>query len=218
MHHAEKHFIPAAGHDWALPLYDTLVKLLGFDERRARLLERVELRAGQDVLDIGCGTGTLAVALARGTPSVRVTAVDPDLGALALARRKARRARVEVRLTQSRSEELPHADASFDHVFSSFMFHHLDPHEKRATLRQVRRVLRPTGSLHMLDFRADPEHRSALTRALDAVRAAPKLRGQLEPDVEAMLDDAGFSEPEVETERHWLFGAISDYHARPRPG
>ena len=218
MHHAEKHFVPAAGHHWALPLYDPLVKLLRFDERRARLFQRVELRPGQDVLDIGCGTGTLAVALARRNPGVHVTGVDPDGKALAIARRKARRARVEVRLLLGRSEDLPYADASFDHVFSSFMFHHLDQHEKRATLRQVQRVLRPTGAFHMLDFRAERRPRRALGRALDVLRATPKLRGQLEPDVEAMLREGGFLEPVVETQRHWLFGAVSYYRARPRTG
>jgi ubiquinone/menaquinone biosynthesis C-methylase UbiE len=56
------------------------------------------------------------------------------------------------------AEELPYPDASFDRVLSAFMFHHLEPDGRRRALREVRRVLRPGGALHLLDFggRFDP--------------------------------------------------------------
>jgi ubiquinone/menaquinone biosynthesis C-methylase UbiE len=214
MHRAEKNYVPAAGYDWALPLYDPLLKLLGVDQRRARLVEGIALRPGQNVLDIGCGTGTLVVALKRKHPDVHVTGVDPDPKALAIAQKKAGRAQTSVRLDEGRSDALPYGDATFDHVVSSFMFHHLEPSEKRAMLREVRRVLKPGGGFHMLDFRDEHEHKSPLMHALHAFGAARKLRGQLERGVEDMLLEAGFSEPQVETQRLWPFGAVSYYRAQ----
>jgi hypothetical protein len=62
-------FIPAAGHDFALPLYDPLVSLAGADARRQLLIDRARLSAGQRVLDVGCGTGTLAIAIKRAYPA-----------------------------------------------------------------------------------------------------------------------------------------------------
>ena len=84
-------YLPAAGHDWSLPLYDPIVKLLGGDASRRALLYQAALRPGQRVLDVGCGTGTLATLVKRLHPDVEVVGLDPDPKALARARRKAAR-------------------------------------------------------------------------------------------------------------------------------
>jgi cyclopropane fatty-acyl-phospholipid synthase-like methyltransferase len=145
-------FIPGMGVDWLLPLYDPLTRLLGFARTRQDLLLQAELRPRHRVLDIGCGTGALAVLAKRRFPDVDVVGLDPDPRALERARRKARRAAVHVRFDCGFADALDYPDASFDRVLSSFMFHHLPRAEKEATLRAVRRVLKPGGSLHLLDF------------------------------------------------------------------
>ncbi|HET9532222.1 MAG TPA: class I SAM-dependent methyltransferase, partial [Blastocatellia bacterium] len=149
-------YLPAAGHDWMLPLYDPVVKLLGGDAARRTLLEQAVIRPGHRVLDIGCGTGTLVTLIKRLHPEVEVVGLDPDPKALARARLKSERTGASVQFDQGYADELPYADASFDRVLSSFMFHHLQRDVKEGTLREVRRVLKPGGSLHLLDF-AGPE-------------------------------------------------------------
>src|SRR5947209_11351325 len=123
-------YLPAAGHDWSLPLYDPIVKLLGGDAARRALLEQAALRPGQRVLDVGCGTGTLATLTKQLYPDVAVVGLDPDPKALARAKRKAARAAVSIQFDQGFGDELPYPEAWFDCVFSSFMFHHLPPDEK----------------------------------------------------------------------------------------
>src|SRR5262245_9287922 len=145
-------YLPAAGHDWFLPLYDPVVKLLGADRARRALLDHAALRPSHRVLDIGCGTGSLLILLKHLHPDVDVVGLDPDPKALARARRKAQRAAVAIQFDQGFADALAYPEGSFDRVFSSFMFHHLQPDEKVQTLREVRRVLRPGGSLHLLDF------------------------------------------------------------------
>src|SRR5438309_4395984 len=118
-------YLPAAGHDWSLPLYDPIVKLLGGDASRRALLYQAALRPGQRVLDVGCGTGTLATLIKQLYPDVEVVGLDPDPKALARARRNSARAGVSIPLDQGFGVVLPYPDAWFGCVFPSFMFHHL---------------------------------------------------------------------------------------------
>ena len=102
------------------------------------------------MLDIGCGTGNLLLALGRERSDVELVGLDPDPRALARAARKAHRAGVAVSWRQGFAEELPYPDGSVDSVFSSLMLHHL--HDKDALLAEVRRVLRPDGLLVLADI------------------------------------------------------------------
>jgi len=206
-----RHYIPAAGVDWLLPLYDPLQWMLGGDALKRPLIEQAALRPGLRVLDIGCGTGSLTLLLQRLHPGVEVVGLDPDPKALAITRRKAERAGLALRLDQGFSDRLPYPDASFDRVFSSLMFHHLAADEKAATLREVRRVLTPGGSLHLLDF-GPP--RSRLSRALAHVlHRAENLRDNLEDRIIGLLVQAGFKDPEEVGHRATLVGSLSYYRA-----
>jgi len=155
----KKTYLPAAGHDRLLPLYDPFVRLLGGDTARRILLVQATVRPGHRVLDIGCATGTLATLIKGLYPDVNVVGLDPDPKALARAQRKAERSAVSIWLDRGFSHELPYPEASFDRVFSTFMFHHLLPDNREATLCEVRRVLAsPGGSFHMLDFAGAQEN------------------------------------------------------------
>jgi ubiquinone/menaquinone biosynthesis C-methylase UbiE len=93
-------------------------------------------------------------------PPVEVTGLDPNRKALARADHKLQRAAVSAKLDQGFADLLPYEDANFDRVLSSFMFHHLESDQKEQALREVRRVLKPGESFHMLDF-SKPESNGA---------------------------------------------------------
>ena len=205
-------YLPAAGHDWALPLYDPVVKLLGGDRALRPLVDQAELRSGHRVLDVGCGTGTLVVMVKTRHPDVDVIGLDPDPKALFRARRKAYGAKVGVQLDRGFSDELSYADGSFDRVFSSFMFHHLQPEEKEKTVREVRRVLKPGGTFHLLDFSgAGPSNESVLARWLHVHH---RLQDNFAGQILALLSQAGFADArEVARGRLWMFAGIAYYRA-----
>ncbi|HWQ36544.1 MAG TPA: methyltransferase domain-containing protein [Blastocatellia bacterium] len=202
MEETRRDYLPAAGRDWLLPLYDPVVKLLGGDAVRRALLDQAQLQPGQRVLDVGCGTGSLAVMLKRLRPDVEVVGLDPDPKALALARRKAAAATVSIQLDQGFADELPYADAVFDRVFSSFMFHHLSRDVKEGMLHEVRRVLRPGGLLNLLDF-AGPEAGGFLTHLL---HSSHQLKDNSEEQILALMRQAGFASSEKIGQRSMFFG------------
>jgi len=209
---AQRSFIPAAGHDWLLPLYDPVQKLLGGDAARRELVDRADLRPGQRVLDIGCGTGSLAVLIKRLHPEVEVVGLDPDPKAMARAGRKAARAGVAVRFDQGFSDELPYPEASFDRAFSSFMLHHLATDEKERTLREVRRVLAPGGSLHLLDFGGAQARPGGLLARL--LHVAEHLRDNFGGRIPALMGEAGLEDAHQVGERGTLLGRIAWFQAR----
>jgi len=212
MSHANHAYLPAAGLDILLPLYDPLVKLLGADRARRKLFEQASVQPNHRVLDIGCGTGTFAIAIKGWLPSVEVVGLDPDPKALARSGRKAERAGVSIRFDQGFADALPYADASFDRVFSSLMFHHL-PHEaKLATMREVRRVLKPGGALHLLDFEHEGSHgHNPLARWL---HASERLQDNNREQILAWMSEAGLVEPRVVDLDQPIFGKIAYFAAR----
>jgi ubiquinone/menaquinone biosynthesis C-methylase UbiE len=212
MAEGHRHFIPAAGRDWLLPLYDPLQRFL-LRERalKGRLVEQGRVGPGARVLDIGCGTGSLALELKRRHPDAFVVGLDPDAKALALARRKAERARLDVQLEQGFADSVPFPEASFDRVFSSLMFHHLAGAEKGATLLEVRRVLAPGGSFHLLDF-GPP--RSRMARALSRlVHHDQALADNVGGRIPALMTEAGFVGAEEVSYRNTIVGSLSYYRA-----
>jgi ubiquinone/menaquinone biosynthesis C-methylase UbiE len=189
----QRTYLPAAGHDWTLPLYDPLVKLLGIHKVRSALLDQAALQATHSVLDIGCGTGTLATLVKRLYRNVEVVGLDPDPKALARAKRKATRAAVSVRFDQGFAHELPYPQASFDRVFSSFMFHHLRADLREKTLREVRRVIAPGGSLHLVDFARPEEQAVGWWERL--LYSRPHLKDNSASRILRLFSQAGFERP-----------------------
>jgi ubiquinone/menaquinone biosynthesis C-methylase UbiE len=207
MEDARKTFIPAAGVDWTLPLYDPLVKLLGGDRVRRSLVEQADLVEGQTLLDVGCGTGSLVALVRSLNPGVQVTGIDPDPKALERARRKAVRAGVSIRLDQGFADALPYPDGSFDRVLSSFMFHHVPPAERPRMLGEARRILKPGGSLHLLDFDGpEPGSGGHVARLF---RSGRLLRDNGEARILELMRAAGFEDPTRVSGGRLLLGLLA---------
>lgn len=106
MDDSQRTYLPAAGSSWALPFYDPLVKVLGADAAKNALLDQADVRRGYHVLDVGCGTGTLAILVKQLHPDVEVIGLDPDPNALARGRRKAERDALSIQFDQGFADAL----------------------------------------------------------------------------------------------------------------
>lgn len=204
---AEREYLPAAGHGFFLPLYDPMTKLFGARRLLGVLIAQAELQPRQAVLDIGCGTGTLAVWIKQGHPEVDVVGLDPDPPALARAARKAKRAGVSVRFDRGFADALDYRDATFDRVFSSMMFHHLRSEERSKTLAEVRRVLKPGGRLEFLDLAAGTHN--FLGRMLHGRQLTPSGEDRMLKRIR----EAGLIDGVHTATRSTLFGPLAFYQA-----
>ena len=211
MSETHRTFLPAAGYDWLLPLYDPFQKLFLGNWAYRQLVDQADLHPQQRLLEIGCGTGNVTVLAKRLHPQVEVVGLDPDPKALDRARRKFAKEALPVQLDRGFSDVLPYHDRSFDRVVSSLMFHHLSLDEKTKTLREVRRVLKSGGSLHLLDCGGASERPTGfLARLLDH---SEHVRGNAGDRIPVLMRDAGFTDAAEVAHRTTIFGRIAFFRA-----
>lgn len=211
MPEASREYVPAAGHDWFLPFYDPISKLMGVESVHRQLIDQARLQPGQRVLEIGCGTGNLTTLVKTTHPAVDVVGLDPDPKALDRARHKAEDLHVAIGLDRGYCDELQYPDASFDRVLSALMFHHLDTETKRRSLREIRRVLKAGGSLHLLDFGGAHELSDGFLARL--LHRSDHLRDNSADSLLGFMREAGFVEPAEIASRRTIFGRVFYYSA-----
>ena len=170
-------------------------------ELRQRTANLARIQPGEQVLDVGCGTGTLAMEVARLVGRAgRVAGVDPGTQQIARARAKATRRHVPIEFQIGMIEQLPFPDQSFDVVFSTLMMHHLPTPLKRQGLAEIARVLKPGGRLVIADFKRKQERQGRAARF--------HAGGSSIQDLAALASDAGFSEVETEEMQPPRFSAF----------
>ena len=194
-----------------LPLYDPLVSLMGFGRAGQELIAQANIQTGHSILDIGCGTGTLVVTLKRRYPDVQIVGLDPDPKALQRARKKVMRAGLSVQLDHGFADELPYEERSFDRVFSSFMFHHLEEPEREKTSREVLRVLKPGGSFHLLDFVSHDAAHGFFDRLM---KGHALMKSNTNERLLQLISRAGFTNVTKVKEGRMLFGLMRTSYFR----
>jgi len=147
-------YIPALRFSWLTQFYDFLLRVT-FPERKIKtaLIRQCAFRGNEHVLDFGTGTATLPVMIKRRYPSIAVIGIDVDKDILEIAERKIRIEReLHIELMNYNGFNIPFPDNFVDTVVSSLVFHHLSTQQKRQSLREIYRILKPGGELHIADF------------------------------------------------------------------
>ena len=173
-------------------LYDLTVWLAFFGKEgafRNRLLQLAGIADGESVLDVGCGTGTLAIAAKKRVGATgAVYGIDASTEMLARAEKKARRAGAKVIFQNGLAEALPFAEAQFDVVLSTVMLHHLPRKARLKCANEIRRVLKRDGRVLAVDFEGFSDQKRNFLSHFH--RPHGHVRAQ---DVVALLSEAGLT-------------------------
>jgi len=193
---------------WA-PYYDLSVNLITFGQAwrlRKMTVDHALIKPGDNVLDVGCGTGEIAIpAKIRAGKGGHVYGIDPAPEMIAVARNKAARKGFEIDFRVGVIESLPFTDSSMDVVTSSLMMHHLPDDLRTRGLAEIYRVLKPGGRLLVFDFMRPTK--SFLNQFLITLTMHHGLNFGIE-DLPKMLEDAHFNQAVKLDEKFLFFGFV----------
>lgn len=143
-------YIPALRYNWLTKFYDSLLSIT-FPEKKIKqaLIYQCSFTGNERVLDFGVGTATLSIMIKQQFSSVNITGVDVDSKILEIAKNKVNG---DVQLIQYDGSYLSLSDRSIDKIVSSLVFHHIPTANKKIVLKELYRILKPGGELHIADF------------------------------------------------------------------
>lgn len=148
-----KNYIPALKYDWLTRIYDPVLQLT-MPERKFKnaLINQMNVKANDKVLDFGCGSLTLSIMAALKHSHAEFYGVDIDEKILSIAKKKVAGAGLTIQTKLYDGGRLPYPDNSFNKVMSSLVFHHLTLRQKYSALEEILRVLKPSGTVNIADF------------------------------------------------------------------
>jgi len=177
------------------------------------VVDLAALRAGERVLDVGCGPGSLALALkAPAGPAGSVHGIDASQEMIDVARRKASKSGVDVNFQVGLAEAIPFSNGLFDLVVSQLAIHHLPDDLKQSAFAEMYRVLKSDGRCLIIDF--EPP-KSVPGRLVARMVLGPLMMRTNVLDYRILLENAGFTRVETGRTRHSLLSFVRGRVERP---
>ncbi|MCR9107111.1 MAG: class I SAM-dependent methyltransferase [Gammaproteobacteria bacterium] len=213
----QKDFTPALGFSALTPLYDLAISTLTREDTwRGELLDLVEPSQDDRILDVGCGTGSLAIRMKRRNPDCEVHGMDPDINVLDRARKKAKNAKVDISFHQGFLHPgEPMQLGRFSKIVSSLVFHQTALDTKIDLLKSMIQLLQPGGKLYIADYglQRTPLMRSLFRCTVQAIDGVTDTQHNADGCMPELIEQSGFSNTEEVRVIPTPTGSISIYTA-----
>ena len=208
---------PPLGHKALTPLYDAAIALLTRERKwRSAFIAAIAPRAGDMIIDIGSGTGSLALALHEISPRAHYNGIDPDIEAVERATAKAERAGSSAKFEVGyfSADAIPF-EGSPDKIISSLVLHQVPMAEKRRILNEAFDALKPGGSVRIADYGLQEGIQRALFRlTVQALDGKEDTQPNADGLLPVLLEGAAFLEVAEVTRIATPTGTISIYCAK----
>lgn len=212
----DNEYIPALRYQWLTRFYDPIVAATTRERKFKSLLSTLaNIQNGDTILDIGCGTGTLAIEVKNKTPDAAVFGIDGDPHILKIANQKALQVNTAISFQLALSYDLLYPNENFDCCLSTLFFHHLTLENKMRTLLEMHRVLKPGGRSYVADW---GKPTNLLMRFLffqiQLLDGFETTQHNVEGLLPTLMGSSGFVDIQVEKEIPTIFGTMTLYSMR----
>ena len=211
-------FTPALGDHRLTPFYDLAIALLTREGVwRRRLVTQIAPTSSDRILDVGCGTGSLAILLKQRAPDIDIIGLDPDPVVLARARRKAYKRGFTIDWRNGfLSDDIVEQSRPISKVVSSLVFHQTPLEEKQQMLAKMHALLEPGGSLHIADYGLQRSKlmRILFRRTVQAIDGSEDTQANADGVLPELMETAGFADVTETQIIPTLTGSISLYWAQ----
>lgn len=203
-------YIPALRFRWLTPLYDFLIGITMPEKKiKQELITSAHIQTNDNMLDFGCGTGTLTIMAKESHPGANITGIDIDVEILNKAIQKAQVKSLDILLLNYDGVKLPFHNNNFQRVISCLVFHHLDTDTKQRVLAEVFRVIDRNGQLHVADFGRSKSLLQRilfnLVRGLDGFKSTDANAKGILPE---LISAAGFKNVSINKRFRTAFGEV----------
>ena len=215
-------YTPPLGFAALTPFYDRAIAMVTREAVwRTKLVRHVAPGPGEAILDVGCGTGTLAIAITAAQPACIVRGIDPDRAAVEIARGKAKRAGSPAAFEVERLAERPLAGETVDKIVCSLVLHQVPLVEKRRLLGAMANRLRPGGRLFLADYGLQPTlaMRLAFRLTVQVLDGKDDTQPNADGILPGLIAEAGLENPTILESIDTVTGQIQIIRAdRPAVG
>ena len=193
----DRAYVPALGDHRLSPLYDTTVALMTCERTwRRAFVKQIAPEPRDVILDLGCGTGSLAILLKQTCPSASIYGIDPDPDILTRAEAKARNADMLIHLSRGFAQDAAAiaADVRPNKIISSLVLHQMPLSAKRQAILNAFAGLRSEGELHIADYgrQSSPLMRLAF-RQVQTLDGFDNTQPNADGVLSELIKEAGFA-------------------------
>jgi ubiquinone/menaquinone biosynthesis C-methylase UbiE len=208
-------YIPALKYHFLTPIYDWFIRLTMPELKvKNRLIQQAELHAGEKILDFGCGTATLTLLIEEQTTDCVIISLDTDPQIMAIAKKKISQKKSAITLLIYDGKTFPFPDRTFDKVISSWVFQHLTTPQKIASFKEINRVLKSQGELHIADWgKAETKLMRLLFFVVQVFDNFYTTNDNIKGKLPQLIQNRGFQQVEIVGNQSTLFGTLSYFKA-----